>query len=165
MKAQFEKRFELKTQLLGHRQRLVNEGKILNRIVRATKDGWEYEADQRHGEYIIQAMGLSEANGLSNPGEESKPWQETEDEQSLDVKDSSEYRALAARANFLALDRADIQFAVKEICATMSNPTRGCKRKLKRHVRYLIGVPKFVSKFKLYSQMIHHSFIVFSIKQ
>ena len=148
LKTELEKRFELKTQLLGHRQGLVNEGKILNRIVRATKDGWEYEADQRHGEYIIQAMGLSEANGLSSPGEESKPWQETEDEQSLDVKDSSEYRALAARANFLALDRADIQFAVKEICTTMSSPTKGCKRKIKRLARYLIETPRLVSKFE-----------------
>ena len=38
LKTELEKRFELKTQLLGHRQGLVNEGKILNRIVRATKD-------------------------------------------------------------------------------------------------------------------------------
>ena len=52
----------------------------MNRIVRATKDGWEYEADQRHGEYIIKDVGLSEANGLSSPGEELKSWQEAEDE-------------------------------------------------------------------------------------
>ena len=51
----------------------MNEGNILNRIVRATKDGWEYEADQRHGEYIIKAMGLSEENGFSSPAEELKP--------------------------------------------------------------------------------------------
>ena len=38
LKTELEKRFELKTQLLGHRQGFVNEGKILNRIVRTTKD-------------------------------------------------------------------------------------------------------------------------------
>ena len=63
----------------------------------------EYEADQRHGEYLIKAVGLSEANGFSSPGEELKPWQAAEDEQSLDAKDSSEYRALAARVKLLSI--------------------------------------------------------------
>ena len=41
------------------------------------------------------------------------------------------HRAVA-RANFLALDRLDIQFAVKEICRAMSSPTEWDKRKIKK---------------------------------
>ena len=36
-----------------------------------------------------------------------------------------EGRHQVARANYLALDRPDIQYAVKEMCREMSNPTRG----------------------------------------
>ena len=60
---------------------------------------------------------------------------------------ASEFRTLAARANYLALDRPDIQFATKELCRGMANPTVGDKRKLKRLARYLIEMPRIVSKF------------------
>ena len=46
------------------------------------------------------------------------------------------------------MDRPDIQFATKEICRGMANPTRGDKKKLKRLARYLIGRPRLVSKFR-----------------
>ena len=147
LKMELEKRFEVKTQLLGHGVGLASEGKILNRIVRATKSGWEYEADQRHGEVIIQALGLERANGVTSPGEDSKTWQEEEDATPLHPITGSEYRALAARANFLAIDRPDIEFAVKEICRTMANPTTGDMKKIKRLARYLKEVPRLVSRF------------------
>ena len=147
LKMELEKRFEVKTQLLGHGVGLASEGKILNRIVRATKSGWEYEADQRHGEVIIQALGLERANGVTSPGEDSKTWREEEDATPLHPITGSEYRALAARANFLAIDRPDIEFAVKEICRTMANPTTGDMKKIKRLARYLKEVPRLVSRF------------------
>ena len=59
---------------------------------------------------------------------------------------------MAARANYLAADRMDIQFAVKEICKAMPNPTLGDKRKLKRLARYLRGRPRVVSEFRLQEQ-------------
>ena len=36
---------------------------------------------------------------------------------------ATEYRALAARLNYLALDRPDLQFATKEIARHMAAPT------------------------------------------
>ena len=42
------------------------------------------------------------------------------------------FRQLAARANNMAMDRADIQFAVKEMCRSMANPTTGSWRQLKK---------------------------------
>ena len=62
-------------------------------------------------------------------------------------KPAREYRALAARSNYLAADRMDIQFAVKEMCRGMSAPTFGDRRKLKRLGRYLKGKPRLISEF------------------
>ena len=57
------------------------------------------------------------------------------------------FRQLAARANNMAMDRADIQFAVKEMCRSMANPTIGSWRQLKRLARYLKKRPRAVVKF------------------
>ena len=62
----------------------------------------------------------------------------------LEGRQATEYRALAARANYVAADRPDMQYAVKEICRDMANPTRGGWRKLKRLGRYLVGRPRAI---------------------
>ncbi len=92
-------------------------------------------------------MNLQDAKAVSTAGEEDKPWKQQEEEVELDVAQSTEYRALAARANYLAVDRVDIQFAVKELCKSMAKPTVGDKRKLKRLARYLVGRPRLVSRY------------------
>ena len=61
--------------------------------------------------------------------------------------ESRAFRGQAARANYLAADRGDIQYSVKEICRTMANPTKGGKRKIKRLVRYLVRRPRVVWRF------------------
>ena len=54
LRAQLEARFEMKTVMVGHSaaEKVESEGKILNRVIRATPEGWEYESDQRHVEAI-----------------------------------------------------------------------------------------------------------------
>ena len=58
LKGKFEGRFEIKTKTVGKKEEEgeVKETRILNRIVRVTKDGWEYEVEQRHADLIIQEM-------------------------------------------------------------------------------------------------------------
>ena len=70
-----------------------------------------------------------------------------EEAQKLKGLQAKEFRALAARANYLAADRADIQFAVKELCRGMAVPTRGGWRKIKRLGRYLVGRPGVVARY------------------
>ena len=65
----------------------------------------------------------------------------------LDAEAASRYRGLAARANYLALDRPDIQFAVKEIARRMSRPTEADWSLLKRLARYLIKAPRGVTHY------------------
>ena len=57
------------------------------------------------------------------------------------------YRALAARANYVAADRPDIQFSVKEVCRKMAVPQRRDWGKLKRLARYLMGCPRVQIEF------------------
>jgi hypothetical protein len=144
LKAEMGQGFQIKSQLIGHRE--TREGNILNRVIRATAEGLEHEADQRHGEVVVRAMNLQDAKGVSSPGKDAKAWLEMEEASLLDPKTASEYRALTARMNYLALDRPDIQYATKEVWRGMANPTVGDKRKLKRLARYLKDRPRMVSK-------------------
>ncbi len=59
-------RFEIKTKVVGRGKGEVHEARILNRIIRVTPQGWEYEADQRHGEIVVEALGLEGARGVSS---------------------------------------------------------------------------------------------------
>ena len=77
LKAQLGKSFEIKSSIMGEASHLDKEGKILNRIIRCTTEGWEMEADQRHGEILVKELGLDECKGLSTPGVD-EPMQEGE---------------------------------------------------------------------------------------
>ena len=70
----------------------------------------------------------------------------------LNSTDSTTYRAIAARCNYLQPDRPDIQFAVKETCRMMSKPTLRSWEMLKRIGRYLKGRPRLVWRFDWQSE-------------
>ena len=63
------------------------------------------------------------------------------------TRDTREFRGLAARANYLALDRPDLQYAAKEDCRGMAKPFRMHLNALRRIARYLIGAPRLVWEF------------------
>ena len=71
------------------------------------------------------------------------------DDEILNPADSTTFRALAAKANYLSLDRPDISYATKELCKHVSQPTSDAVRALKRLVKYLVGKPRVVWKFSL----------------
>ena len=71
----------------------------------------------------------------------------TGDAEYLDAVRAKEYRALAARANYLSLDRPDIQCATKEACREMSAPTTRSVARMKRLARYLLEFPQAVIKY------------------
>ena len=120
----------------------VQEIRILNRVLRWTEEGIAYEADPRHADILVQALG-SDPSSRATPGAKPAssavlgldplPW------------DSARlYRACAARANYLAMDRVDVSFAAKELCRRMSAPTWSVMEALRRLVQYLAGVPRLV---------------------
>ena len=66
-----ESRFEIKTSVIGTGVGEVREARVLNRILRITELGLEYEPDQRHAEMIVEQLGLKDAHGAGeNVGKE-----------------------------------------------------------------------------------------------
>ena len=131
--------------------RLVKSGdelRLLNRVVRRTEDGYEWEADQRHAELLIAGLGLApDSKPLTNPGRKLTAKELDAELVPLDGRAATEFRAMTARANFLASDRPDIAFAVKELCRAMSSPTTRDSDALKRLARYLLGRPRLIMHF------------------
>jgi hypothetical protein len=119
----------------------VNELSVLNRIVRWNANGIEYEADPRHAEIIISELGLKGSKVVATPGVKSIIPELAEP---LGVREVSQFRSLVARANYLAQDRPDIQYAVKELTRRMSGPDSEDWVALKRLGRYLVGKPRIV---------------------
>ena len=140
--------FEIKIRgRLGGDDKDDKEITILNRVVRWTKEGFRYEADPRHLEILVKTMGLCSASGVSTPGAKVK-LEERLKEVSLGPVEATSFRACAARANYLAQDRADFSFACKEVCREMSEPKSGSWERLKRTVRYGLHMPRLVHHYR-----------------
>ena len=58
LEAELKKAYDIKVQHVGPCAAGFSEGKVLNRVVRWQKDGWQVEADPRHGELIIEQLDL-----------------------------------------------------------------------------------------------------------
>ena len=69
------------------------------------------------------------------------------EEDLLDPWRTALFRAGAARANYLALDRPDIAYAAKELCRRMSEPRWKDLTALRRLARYLLGLPRLAYQF------------------
>ena len=67
-----------------------------------------------------------------------------DDEEELVGDQMTHYRSLAARANYLAMDRPDLQYSVKELCRQMSRPSKGAWARLIRVGKYLVHRPRLV---------------------
>ena len=105
------KRFEVKFRgTLGPREQDEKSMRILNRVVEWTSRGIVYEADQRHAEIIIRELKLeSESKSVVTPGIKNSDLVEDKDDgKLLNNEESSRYRAIAARANYLSQGRSDI---------------------------------------------------------
>ena len=90
------------------------EARMLNRVIRWTPEGLEYEEDPRLHEQIASDLGLVGCKGVGTPGV--KPtFEQIEGDEELQSKKEKPYRAIAARMNYLAADRPDIQYSAKEI--------------------------------------------------
>ena len=65
------------------------------------------------------------------------------------------FRSCAAILNYLALDRADLQFAAKELMRHLAKLREGDELRLKRAVRYLRGQTRLVLKFPWHQGSTH----------
>ena len=79
------------------------------------------------------------AKAVNTPG--SKDALAEEDEEKLNLEESTSYRRTTAIINYIAQDRPDLNYAIKECARGMSAPTRGDLTKIKRVLRYLRQAP------------------------
>ena len=123
------------------------EGRLLNRVVRFSEEGWELEPDQRHADLIVQGLELESANRVITPGHHEPRRKEGENEDVLADEEATRYRALSARANYPAAGRPYLMYSVKELCRGMAKPTRAHWHKLKRSGRYLVNNSRTLMRF------------------
>ena len=140
-KAQLGGRFEVKSKVIGSGDDEETECRVLNRIKRRCSDGWEYEGDQRHADFIVKSLDMQGVKFVTSPGEDAKEkgrrklcWT-THARTCIDSWQ---------REHYMTLDRSDTQFAVKEMSTGMAAPTLGNWRQLKRLARYLKGRPRVI---------------------
>ena len=103
--------------------------------------------DQRHADLIVQGLELESANKVGTPGGHDPRRKDGENEEELEGEEATRYRPLATRANYLAADRPDIMYSVKELCRGMAKPTRAYWHKLKRLGRYLVDNSRTLMRF------------------
>ncbi len=121
----------------------TKEATVLNRVVRWTEEGLEYEADPRQAEGLIHGCGMGGSNSVSTPGLKETAAQVAEDTP-LEHRLHTPYRSSAARPNYLAADCVDVQFAPKAVCRWMSAPTCSGWTGFKGLTRFLCGMPRLV---------------------
>ena len=137
MENQLKSRYELTVGArLGPGKADDKEGLVLNRVVRWTSAGLEYEADPRQAEKLVVECKLEGANRVTTPGVKPLAHQ-LEAEQPLSQGEHTRFRGQAARANYPGPDRPDVIFAAKETCRGMAGPTDLHQAGLKRMARYL----------------------------
>lgn len=149
-KKKLKERFEIKSTTVGMDQSAgeVREARILHKVIRVTEKGWEYEADQRHADLIVKETGADKLSTLTHPGGDKAVISAEGETDPLVDAEAIQFRALAARANYLSGDRPDIQYSVKEICRRMAKPVKGDWGKLIRLGRYLKGAPRCVQVYE-----------------
>ena len=106
---------------------------ILGRAVEWRTDELWWEADPGHVENFLEVCGMIPGNPSVLPG--MKMLEEKGDDQPLLGEELARYRSVAATANFIAQDRPDVRFAVKELCRDMAKPTFATWRKMKTYRR------------------------------
>ena len=103
----------------------------------------EYEADPRQAEQLCRDLGLVGAKPIGTPGAKAQHEMLAAD-QPVEARKATPFRAVAARANYLAADRPECQFAAKEVCRWMANPTDCSLGALKKLGRYIEGRRRLV---------------------
>ena len=132
---------------------LAKEATFTKRTIRCVPDaGWELEADKKHVKTLLQWFECEDARGSPVPGSKDarRPLeQKTETDGTttvLDQEERAEYRKHVGPLQYIANDRFDLKYAVKEVRRDAAQPTVVSRRMVKI-VRYLRSVPRAVLCF------------------
>ena len=138
--------FDYTSAVLGGGVGEVTEVKYLNRTITYTAEGLVYEPDVKHVQTVLDELGLRQGKGVNTPG--LKEGRKEDDDIPLCKKGQQSMRRLIAVLNYLAQDRCDLGFSVKECARMMSNPCRRTSVAIQRLARYLIQFPSRPQLFR-----------------
>ena len=109
----------------------------------------EYEPDQRHADLVIEQADVANCKPVAIPSCTDAEYDETKraESRALGGSEATLFRAIAARLNYLALDRADIQYCAKEIAKHMARPAELDWAKITGVARYFAGARRYVQMY------------------
>ena len=97
-----------------------SSGRYLKRIIGWTAAGCTWEADPKHVPLILEEQGLLQAKPKAHMGDRGTGSNMPEATDELDRARAGLFQRVTGRLIYLALDRVDIQFPVKEAAADMA---------------------------------------------
>ena len=127
---------EIKTQMIGEAPDLDKQLQILNRTVRWSSRGPWIEANPRHVKKVIKALGFLWFQSSPHAGSSGHEDNEGSTGPELGREETTMFRAVGARLNYLSQDRPDITFATMKLCSKMSRPDA---QDLKNHEESGVG--------------------------
>ena len=142
LEARLQDKYDIKTKMLGPNEDHNQEVRVFNRIITWEQSGIGCEADPGHVEIIVKELGLETCTPVATLGASTEGRTKEDHQEPLDERQQSQYRAIVARADYIAFDRADVAYAVKVLAKAMAKPTRADWDRLKRLGRYLAGRPR-----------------------
>ena len=112
---------------------------ILGRVLEYHPWGISWKADPRHRKMLLEHFGFNgQTKNLTRNGSKEEDEVESTGRQ-LQKEEETAFRAIAARANYMAADCPNVQFPAKEVCRDMAKPTVASYEKVKKLARYLAG--------------------------
>ena len=101
--------------------------------------------EARHFEKMQEILGLTQCASKPTPiCKETMAEVEAEDnEEVLTAEEATKYRNAAGIAIYLACDRPDAQFAIRQVARKMAKPTATAMKRLKHLTRYLAGTKEY----------------------
>ena len=104
-----QEEYEIKFQVMGPEKPLSQDVKILNGTLRWTQVGIEYEADLEHAGLIVKDTETANMKKRKTPGITQGSTALEKEKEDMSNEEQTNFRSVAARINFLAMDRTDLQ--------------------------------------------------------
>jgi len=131
-----------------------DEFKYLGRVFSKTEGGFVRRTTKKYVDDLLDFAGLSKCRPVSTPGVDDKTMTTGDDvaraganERRLDDGDATKYRQIVGKLMWLACDRADIQYSVKELAREVAESTDLSMMKAQRVLRYLKKYPTYEQRF------------------
>ena len=113
---------------------------ILGRTVKWNHWGISWEADEKHRRLLVERFGYEErTKPLSSNGDPVNHQDEEWEKELVTKAEGTEFRAAAARLNFLSQDSPELMYPAKELSQEMANPVIGSWKRLKKIARFVKG--------------------------